>query len=46
MGPRASDFRLQALPGAYLPCLAAILAVGAVLTTVMKRDDLLRFGWQ
>ncbi|MBK8529778.1 MAG: magnesium-translocating P-type ATPase [Rubrivivax sp.] len=46
MGPLADDFKLQALPAAYFLWLAGILAGYAVLTTVMKRFYLQRFGWQ
>ena len=46
MGPLADDFRLQALPLAYFPWLAAILLGYCVLTTVMKRLYIRRFGWQ
>ncbi|MDO9315746.1 MAG: magnesium-translocating P-type ATPase [Burkholderiaceae bacterium] len=46
MGPLADDFGLQTLPLAYFPWLAGILAGYCVLTTVMKRYYIRRFGWQ
>ncbi len=46
MGPLAGYFKLQALPLAYFPWLAAILLGYCVLTTVMKRFYIRRFGWQ
>ncbi len=46
MGPLAEYFKLQALPLAYFGWLAAILAGYAVLTTLMKRLYIRRFGWQ
>lgn len=44
--PLAGYFKLQALPSSYLPWLAAILLGYAMLTTVMKRVYIRRFGWQ
>ena len=46
MGPLASYFKLQALPLAYFGWLAGILLSYAVLTTLMKRYYIRRFGWQ
>ena len=46
MGPLASYFKLEALPLAYFGWLAAILLSYAVLTTLMKRYYIRRFGWQ
>ena len=46
MGPLADYFKLQALPLAYFPWLAGILLGYCVLTTVMKRFYIRRFGWQ
>ena len=46
MGPLASYFKLQALPLAYFPWLAAILLGYCALTTVMKGIYIRRFGWQ
>ncbi|MCU4117703.1 magnesium-translocating P-type ATPase [Variovorax sp. N23] len=46
MGPLAPYFKLQALPPAYFGWLAAILLGYVVLTTVMKRCYIRRFGWQ
>ena len=46
MGPLADYFKLQALPSAYFAWLLALLAGYAVLTTLMKRYYIRRFGWQ
>ena len=46
MGPLADYFKLQALPLAYFPWLVGILLGYCVLTTVMKRLYIRRFGWQ
>ena len=46
MGPLADYFKLQALPTAYFPWLAGILLGYCVLTSVMKRFYIRRFGWQ
>ena len=46
MGPLAEYFKLQALPMAYFPYLVAILVGYLVLTTVMKRLYIRKFGWQ
>jgi Mg2+-importing ATPase len=46
MGPLADYFKLQALPPTYFPWLAGILAGYCVLTTLMKRYYIRRFGWQ
>ncbi|MFJ2992689.1 magnesium-translocating P-type ATPase [Pandoraea sp. NPDC087047] len=46
MSPFAETFRMQALPLAYFPMLAAILLAYAVLTQMMKGMFARRFGWQ
>jgi Mg2+-importing ATPase len=46
MGPFAHYFKLQALPLAYFPILAVILAGYMVLTQCMKNFYTRRFGWQ
>jgi Mg2+-importing ATPase len=46
MGPLAEYFKLQALPPAYFTWLAGILVGYGLLTTVMKRFYIRRFGWQ
>lgn len=46
MGPLAAYFKLQALPAAFFPWLAGILAAYCVLTTLMKRVYIWRYGWQ
>ena len=46
MSPLADYFKLQALPPAYFPWLIGILLGYAVLTTLMKRVYIRRFGWQ
>jgi len=46
ISPLAGTFKLQALPLAYFPWLAAILLGYALLTTLMKRLYLRKFGWQ
>jgi Mg2+-importing ATPase len=46
MGPLADYFKLQALPAAYFAWLLALLAGYALLTTLMKRYYVRRFGWQ
>lgn len=46
MGPLADYFKLQALPPLYWPLLVAILLGYAVLTTVVKRYYIRKFGWQ
>ncbi|MBC7444497.1 MAG: magnesium-translocating P-type ATPase [Polaromonas sp.] len=46
MGPLAGYFKLEALPMAYFGWLAAILVAYALLTTLMKRYYIRRFGWQ
>ncbi len=45
MGPLAEYVKLQALPTAFWPWLAAILSGYVVLTTLMKRWYMRRFGW-
>ncbi|MFM2088359.1 MAG: magnesium-translocating P-type ATPase, partial [Pseudomonadota bacterium] len=46
MGSFATYFKLEALPLNYFPWLVAILVCYTVLTTVMKRIYLRKFGWQ
>jgi Mg2+-importing ATPase len=46
MGPLADYLKLQPLPPAYFGWLAGILAGYCVLTTLMKRYYIHRFGWQ
>ena len=46
MGPLAPYFKLQALPLAYFPILAAILVGYVTLTQAMKGFYSRRFGWQ
>jgi Mg2+-importing ATPase len=46
MGPLAEYFKLQALPLTFFPWLAGILFGYCLLTTVMKRIYIHRFGWQ
>ena len=46
MSPLAGYFKLQALPHAYYVWLAGILLGYCVLTTLMKRFYIRRFGWQ
>jgi Mg2+-importing ATPase len=46
MGPLAGYFKLQALPPAFFAWLAGILLGYALLTTLMKRYYIRRFGWQ
>jgi Mg2+-importing ATPase len=46
MGPLADYFKLQALPPMYFPWLAGILTGYFILTTLMKRFYIRRFGWQ
>lgn len=46
MGPLAGYFKMEALPLAYFPWLVGILLCYVVLTTVMKRFYLRKFGWQ
>ncbi|WP_215409533.1 magnesium-translocating P-type ATPase [Janthinobacterium sp. JC611] len=46
MGPLASYFKLQALPLGYFPWLLGILVCYTLLTTLMKRYYLRKFGWQ
>ncbi|GGH60420.1 magnesium-translocating P-type ATPase [Comamonas phosphati] len=45
MGPLAGSFKLQALPMSYFPWLTAILLAYAVLTTLLKRFYIYRYGW-
>ena len=46
LSPLAGYFKLQALPLAYYGWLVAILLGYCVLTTVMKRFYIHRYGWQ
>jgi Mg2+-importing ATPase len=46
LGPLAGYFKLQALPPAFYGCLAAILLGYCLLTTLMKRVYIRRYGWQ
>lgn len=46
MSPLAGYFKLQALPAGYWPFLVAILLGYAILTTLLKRFYIRRFGWQ
>jgi len=46
LGPLASYFRLQALPPAYYAWLVALLLGYGLLTTLMKRFYIRRYGWQ
>ena len=46
MGPLGGYFKLQALPLAYFPWLVGILLGYCLLTTVMKRYYIRKFGWQ
>ncbi len=46
MGPLSEVFKLQSLPPAYFGWLVGILLGYCVLTTVMKRFYIQRFGWQ
>ena len=45
MGPLAENFKLQALPASYFPWLITILLAYAVLTTLLKRFYIGRYGW-
>jgi magnesium-transporting ATPase (P-type) len=45
-GPLAGYFKLQALPPAYYGWLVAILLGYCLLTTLMERVYIRRFGWQ
>ena len=46
LGPLAGYFKLVALPPAYYGWLAAILLGYCLLTTLMKRAYIRRYGWQ
>ncbi len=46
MGPLAGYFKLQALPWPYFVWLGGILLGYALLTSLMKRYYIRRFGWQ
>ncbi|MFD2754800.1 magnesium-translocating P-type ATPase [Comamonas terrae] len=45
MGPLAGHFKLQALPPSYFPWLIVILLAYAVLTTLLKRLYIRKYGW-
>lgn len=45
MGPLAGYFKLEALPWSYFVWLVGILTSYAVLTSLMKRYYIRRFGW-
>ncbi|KGH26624.1 magnesium-translocating P-type ATPase [Comamonas testosteroni] len=45
MGPLAENFKLQALPLGYFPWLIVILLAYAVLTTLLKRVYIRKYGW-
>ncbi len=46
MGPLADDFKLQTLPSPFFLWLVGILLSYALLTTVLKRFYIRRYGWQ
>lgn len=46
MGPLADYFRMEALPWPFFVWLGGILFGYAVLTSLMKRYYIRRFGWQ
>jgi Mg2+-importing ATPase len=46
MGPLADDFKLQTLPAPFYLWLVGILLSYALLTTVLKRFYIRRYGWQ
>jgi Mg2+-importing ATPase len=46
MGPLADYFKLQPLPLAYFPILAALLIGYAALAQAMKAWYSARYGWQ
>jgi len=46
MSPLAGYFKLQALPLSYFPWLVAILLGYALVTTLMKKVYIRKFGWQ
>ncbi|MPM27908.1 Magnesium-transporting ATPase, P-type 1 [bioreactor metagenome] len=46
MGPLASYFKMQPLPASYFPWLLVILLCYAVVTTLLKRVYIRRYGWQ
>ena len=45
LGPLAGAFKLQPLPPAYFGWLAAILLGYALLTALVKRVYVRKFGW-
>lgn len=45
MGPLADYFKLQPLPWSYFVWLLGILFSYALLTSMMKRYYIRRFGW-
>ena len=46
MGPLADFFDFEPLPGSYFVWLSAILLGYGLLTALMKREYIKRFGWQ
>ncbi len=46
MGPFAGVFKMTAVPLGYFPWLAAILTGYVVLTSIMKRRYVRRYGWR
>ncbi|MEG0975360.1 MAG: magnesium-translocating P-type ATPase [Comamonas sp.] len=46
MGPLAPYFKLQALPGMYFVFLGGVLVAYMLLTQVMKKWYIRRYGWQ
>jgi Mg2+-importing ATPase len=46
MGPAAGYFKLQPLPAPFFAWVAGILLGYCLLTTLMKRFYIRRFGWQ
>ena len=46
MGPLADDFKLQTLPSQFFLWIVGILLSYALLTTVLKRFYIRRYGWQ
>ena len=46
LSPLAGYFKLQALPAGYYGWLVAILLAYCMLTTLMKRAYIRRYGWQ
>ena len=46
MGPLAEYFQLQAMPKDYFPWLGGILLGYVILTTLLKRVYIRKYGWQ